>query len=630
MSTCPSVGQSLSANLASMGVAQREKRVRRFRKHMGPSSHPSGSPQEVHGRGTGQGTDPPTKPGTGDTAPADKGRSPGKDEETITPPPTDASRARGEQFLVDQETRRQTRLDNPMSQADLDAARPPEMFRDRKPAEGFPEIDDPPTPEEAASSGRPTTFEEFIGQRGKSGDSGPVNEIESALRASKNSGDIMPHVLLSGPPGLGKTTLAGIIAAQSGANVITVGGGTVNTPALMTRLLSQVEEGDILFIDEIHALDRNVQEILFPAMEDFKMDLKLGTQTLRIDLPEFTLIGATTRKGGLDDATIARFGIDAELEPLFDHEISQVIELDATRKGVTLEPGVASYMASRAQGVPRRAGKFMTAARRHSFDADFGEFSPGQPGTISIDDADAIFRLKGIDSAGLGRKQRKYLGALKSADSAIGVRSISNMIGSPQETIELVLEPYLLKNGFYTQTPRGRLLTTRGRDHLESLEEDDVFGKASGVRPKVLKHLGPGDHPSGSPQSVHGSGARGASRGDIESDIEDSGGFTVDPATGARPTEGYMVALEQFEQIYPPGTLTVAKIGKYRATNWAQFSDIEGAHWGGWKEADGTITFDVSIHTDSLETAMETGRQWNQKAIYNLDDGTEIFLDEAA
>ncbi len=591
-----------------MGVAQREKRVRKFLKHMGPSAHPSGSPQDVHGRGTGAGTDPATKPGTGDTkGPKQLKPKDGEEKKTTSPTP--------------------------------DATRPGDGAEGTQPGFGggekeAPEVAllDKPIGDQDVTS-RPTTFEEFIGQRGPKGNSGPVPILEQNLLAAKNMGKVMPHVLLSGPPGLGKTTLAGIIAASSGQNVIQVIGSDVNSVSKMTTLLSQIQEGDILFIDEIHALDRNVQEILLPAMEDFKMNIAIGGQNIRIDLPQFTLIGATTQKGGLDAPFKERFLIDADLEPLKAHEIGQVIDIDAAKKGINLEPGVSAFMAGRAQGVPRRANHFVEWAKVHVFSNDFGEFSPGQAGSVSLEDAEAIFELNGIDAEGLDKNQRGYLRALDKVGSAVGVKTLSSMTGKPKQTIETTIEPYLMREGFYTQTRGGRLITTRGKAHLESLEADDIFSKSAdkdegGVRPKVLKHLGPGDHPSGSPQSVHGSGTRGVSRGDIESDIETSGGFTVDPATGARPTEGYMVALEQFEQIYPPGTLTAAKIGKYRATNWEQFADIEGAHWGGWKEADGTVTFDVSLHSDSLETAMEMGRQWNQKAIYNLNDGTEIFLDD--
>lgn len=305
---------------------------------------------------------------------------------------------------------------------------------------------------------RPQTLSEYIGQTQVKAN------LKIFIEAAKGRQEPLDHVLLYGPPGLGKTTLAMIIANEMGVNLRTTSGPAIERPGDLAALLSALEPGDILFIDEIHRLNRHVEEILYPAMEDFCLDIVLGkgetAHSVRLDLPPFTLIGATTRAGYLSAPLRDRFGVVNRLQFYTTEELTQIVDRSAEVLSVDMDNEAAVEMARRSRGTPRIANRLLRRVR------DFAQVT--NDGHISLQLTDeALTRLQ-VDPMGLDHVDYQLLNGIieKFNGGPVGLDTIAATIGEERHTIEDVYEPYLLQIGFLQRTPRGRMVTPQVYDHF--------------------------------------------------------------------------------------------------------------------------------------------------------------------
>ena len=284
------------------------------------------------------------------------------------------------------------------------------------------------------------------------------------IEAARRRKEPLDHTLLYGPPGLGKTTLAGVIANEMGVNIRITSGPAIEKPGDLAALLTNLNPGDILFIDEIHRLNRVVEEILYPAMEDFAIDIIVGkgpsANSIRLDLPKFTLVGATTRAGQLSAPLRDRFGVSLRLELYTPEELAKIVTRSATILGMDIDPKGAMEIASRSRGTPRIANRFLRRVR------DFAQVMGD--GTITKEAAQmALHRLE-VDELGLDNIDRRMLTAIirNYSGGPVGLETLAATIGEEAVTLEDVYEPYLMQLGFLTRTPRGRCVTPLAYEHL--------------------------------------------------------------------------------------------------------------------------------------------------------------------
>ncbi len=305
---------------------------------------------------------------------------------------------------------------------------------------------------------RPHRLTEYVGQEN-------VKELLKVyIEAAKQRGDALDHVLLYGPPGLGKTTLANIIAAEMGVSIRITSGPALEKTGDIVALLTNLQEGDILFIDEIHRLSRTVEEVLYPAMEDFEFDIIIGkgpsARSIRFDLPKFTLIGATTRSGQLTSPFRDRFGVLFRLELYTVGELARIVTRSADILGIKIAPEGAEEIASRSRGTPRIANRLLKRVR------DFAQIMGD--GTITKSIARQALLKLNIDEIGLDNTDRNMLEAMIRSFNGgpVGLDTLAAMIGEEAITIEDVYEPYLMQLGFINRTPRGRVVTPAAYKHL--------------------------------------------------------------------------------------------------------------------------------------------------------------------
>lgn len=305
---------------------------------------------------------------------------------------------------------------------------------------------------------RPRSLSDYIGQE-------KVKEnLRIYIEAARNRGEALDHVLLYGPPGLGKTTLSGIIANEMGVNFRVTSGPAIEKPGDLAALLTNLNEGDVLFIDEIHRLSRSVEEVLYPAMEDNALDIIIGkgpsARSIRLDLPHFTLVGATTRAGQLTAPLRDRFGVVLRLELYTPEELGRIVNRSAGILGIGIDDDGALEIASRSRGTPRIANRLLKRAR------DFAEVIGN--GTINLESAQLALTRMEIDSLGLDAIDRRLLETMITQYNGgpVGLETISAVIGEESVTIEDVYEPYLMQLGFLGRTPRGRIVTPAGYEHL--------------------------------------------------------------------------------------------------------------------------------------------------------------------
>ena len=305
---------------------------------------------------------------------------------------------------------------------------------------------------------RPQTLDDYIGQQKAK------ENLKIYIEAAKARGESLDHVLFYGPPGLGKTTLAGIIANEMGTHMKVTSGPAIGKPGEMAAILSNLQEGDVLFVDEIHRLNRQVEEVLYPAMEDYAIDIMLGkgatARAIRLDLPKFTLVGATTRAGLLSAPLRDRFGVVHHLEFYTVEELKTIILHSALTLGVEIDEEGAYEMARRSRGTPRLANRLLKRVR------DFAQVK--YDGRISKEVASFALDLLEVDKMGLDQNDRNILMTMigKFAGGPVGLDTLAAAIGEDAGTIEDVYEPYLVKNGLINRTPKGRGVTELAYQHL--------------------------------------------------------------------------------------------------------------------------------------------------------------------
>src|SRR5918911_2143674 len=305
---------------------------------------------------------------------------------------------------------------------------------------------------------RPRSLDEFIGQETLK------ENLRIFVEAAKRRGGKLDHMLLAGAPGLGETSFWRILASEMGVGIQITSGPTLERAGDMAAILSSLEEGDFLFIDEIHRLNRQIEEVLYPAMEDFAMDIVLGqgpsARTIRMDLPRFTLVGATTRKGLLTKPLLDRFGVAERLEYYGPKDLEKIVVRNAKILGVPITEGGARQLARRSRGTPRIVNRLLKRVR------DYAQVVGD--GKIDEETANAALDMQGVDHLGLDRADRDYLGLVidKFGGGPVGIGTISVALGEARDTVEDIYEPYLLQSGLIQRTPRGRIATQRAYKHL--------------------------------------------------------------------------------------------------------------------------------------------------------------------
>ena len=312
---------------------------------------------------------------------------------------------------------------------------------------------------------RPQLLEDYIGQ------AKAKEMLKIYIEAAKARGEALDHLLFYGPPGLGKTTLAGIIANEMNVNMKITSGPAIEKPGEMAAILNNLQEGDVLFVDEIHRLNRQVAEVLYPAMEDYAIDIMIGkgasARSIRLDLPKFTLVGATTRAGMLTAPLRDRFGVVTRMEYYTVEELKMIILRSAKVLEVGIDENGAYAMARRSRGTPRLANRLLKRVR------DFAQVKYN--GYITEEVADYALDLLDVDKEGLDQTDRGILLAMieKFGGGPVGLETLAASIGEDPGTIEDVYEPYLLKNGFIQRTPRGRVVTDAAYAHLGICKENE-------------------------------------------------------------------------------------------------------------------------------------------------------------
>ena len=313
---------------------------------------------------------------------------------------------------------------------------------------------------------RPRTLAEYIGQEKAK------QNLSIFIEAARRRTEALDHVLLHGPPGLGKTTLAGIIAQEMGVNIRITSGPAIEKPGDLAALLTNLNENDILFVDEIHRLNRSVEEILYPAMEDYAIDIIIGkgpsANSIRLDLPRFTLIGATTRAGSLSAPLRDRFGVTLRLELYTPEELATIVKRSAGILNVEIEPEGAMEIARRSRGTPRLANRMLRRVR------DFAQVVAD--GVITRKVADEALLALEVDYLGLDQVDRRMLRAIieNYGGGPVGLETLAATIGEESVTLEDVYEPYLMQLGFLTRTPRGRCVTRKAYEHLHISSPEPV------------------------------------------------------------------------------------------------------------------------------------------------------------